>query len=359
MPDHPTDATQDTGGQPFRPAARCCFDRVLPRNLMRPQPLAAPRPGGRARAVAVRGTTWLNGSTLKVRFIGGNASQRATAREEAGWWQAVANLKFEFGDMPNADIRISFDANDGAWSMVGTDARSVPLNQATMNLGFLDGGTAAHEFGHAIGLGHEHSNPAGGIQWNEPAVIAALAGPPNFWDEATVRHNVFRKYSVDQINGTEFDPESIMLYAFPAEWTLNGVATRANEVLSRLDKEFIAGAKMYPRTSPGVAQPQPLTVGAARVEQAIGRPGEEDVFLLKAEAEGVYEIDTRGQTDVYMKLFGPGSPTALIAEDDDSGYGLNPRISRSLLPGDYYVQVRHYDRSSGTGRYTIGARRRG
>jgi len=36
-----------------------------------------------------------------------------------------------------------------------------------MNLGFLDGGTAAHEFGHAIGLAHEHQNPAGGIQWNE------------------------------------------------------------------------------------------------------------------------------------------------------------------------------------------------
>jgi hypothetical protein len=28
-----------------------------------------------------------------------------------------------------------------------------------MNLGFLDDGTAAHEFGHAIGLAHEHQNP--------------------------------------------------------------------------------------------------------------------------------------------------------------------------------------------------------
>ncbi len=63
-----------------------------------------------------------------------------------------------------------------------------------MNLGFLDGGTAAHEFGHAIGLGHEHQNPAGGIQWNEPVVLQNLAGPPNNWDEATIRHNVLNKY---------------------------------------------------------------------------------------------------------------------------------------------------------------------
>jgi len=69
-------------------------------------------------------------------------------------------------------------------------------------------------------------------------------------------------------------------------------------------------------------------------------------------------IDTQGKTDVYMKLFGPTSPTALIAEDDDSGYGLNPRISRPLLAGDYFVQVRHYDRSSGTGQYSIGVAKR-
>ena len=121
-----------------------------------------------------------------------------------------------------------------------------------MNLGFMDGGTTAHEFGHAIGLAHEHQNPAGGIQWNEEVVIRELAKSPNFWDEATTRHNVLRKYTADQINGTQFDPDSIMLYFFPAEWTLNGIGTKANEVLSALDKAFIAGAKMYPKTGPTV-----------------------------------------------------------------------------------------------------------
>jgi hypothetical protein len=65
-----------------------------------------------------------------------------------------------------------------------------------------------------------------------------------------------------------------------------------------------------------------------------------------------------GKTDVYMKLFGPNSPTALIEENDDSGAGLNPRITASLLAGDYFVQVRHYDRSTGTGKYSIGVKQR-
>jgi hypothetical protein len=75
-----------------------------------------------------------------------------------------------------------------------------------MNLGFLDGGTAAHEFGHAIGLAHEHQNPAGGIQWNEAIVISEMAKSPNFWDEQKTRHNILRRYSANQINGTAFDP---------------------------------------------------------------------------------------------------------------------------------------------------------
>ena len=223
-----------------------------------------------------------------------------------------------------------------------------------MNLGFLDGGTAAHEFGHAIGLAHEHQNPAGGIQWNEQIVIREMAKSPNLWDEQTTRHNILRKYSADQLNGTAFDPESIMLYFFPSSWTLNGIGTKANDVLSRIDKDFIAGAKMYPKAGGTTSNATELKVNALRRTLAsIGKVGEEDLYRFTAASDGSYVIDTRGPTDVVMKLFGPNSETALIAEDDDSGLDTNARIAANLIAGNYFVQVRHFNRNSGMGNYSI------
>lgn len=336
--------------------AHFCTDRLLPREQMLFQ--STVRRNGIARAIIPIGKLWMNGSTLRVRFLGGTAQQQAKAREQALWWTQFANLSFEFTDAADAEIRVTFDASDGAWSYIGTDNRSIPLNQATMNLGFLDGGTAAHEFGHAIGLAHEHQNPAGGIEWNESVVIQSLKGPPNNWDEATIRHNVLNKYRVDQIRGTDFDPDSIMLYFFPGSWVKSGIGTHANEVLSAVDKAYIASAQAYPKAKPTVLDATDIKVNAARRTSArIGEAGEEDLFRFKVDTGGSHIIDTKGPTDVVMRLFGPDSHTNVIAEDDDSGTGTNARIIADLLPGQYYAQVRHYNRAGGTGDYTIRVRR--
>lgn len=337
-----------------------CFDRILPRDLTRPM---------RTRSIAVAGAApdravfpdirklWINGSTLRVRFLEGSPEQQEVAREQAAWWTEHANLRFDFNDALDAEIRIAFDSGDGAWSYIGTDARSIPQDQPTMNLGFLDGGTAGHEFGHAIGLGHEHQNPAGGIEWNEAVVIRDLGGRPNFWTPEQVRHNVLEKYAVNQyLHGTTFDPDSIMLYAFPGTWTKSGQGTKFNQVLSALDKAFIASAEAYPRAG---TEPTVLTVNDTPAEAAIGKPGEEDIFHFTVAAAARHTIETSGNTDVVMKLFGPDSQTNMIAEDDDSGAGLNSKIVKDLSPGNYFIQIRHYSRERGTGAYRIGVRNHG
>jgi hypothetical protein len=333
-----------------------CTDRVLPTAQMRFQ--STVRRDGRTRAIMPIGKVWMNGSTLRVRFIGGSAAQHAMAKEQALWWTAFANLVFDFNQALDAEIRVTFDPDDGAWSYIGTDNRHIPTNQPTMNLGFMEGGTAAHEFGHAIGLAHEHQNPEGGIEWNEATVIQSLSGPPNNWDEATIRHNVLNKYSADQVQGTEFDADSIMLYFFPGSWVKSGVGTHANEILSAMDKAYIASAQAYPKTAPTVVDATELKVNAARRTKAsIGKPGEEDLYKFTVTTAGDHIIDTKGPTDVVMRLFGPDSQTNVIAEDDDSGQGFNARIAASLTPGQYYAQVRHYNRAGGRGDYTIRVRR--
>jgi hypothetical protein len=308
---------------------------------------------GRARAIIEFRKRWINGSTLRVRFMGGSPAQQDQVKEQAQWWteQGKANLRFDFNNAQDAQIRIGFDTSDGAWSYIGTDCSSIPLNQPTMNLGFMDGGTTAHEFGHAIGLAHEHQNPAGGIQWNRDAVIRDLSGPPNFWTVEQIEHNVLEKYSSDQIRGTEFDRDSIMLYAFPGSWVQGGQGTNSNEVLSAIDKAFIAGPEGYPSAAPQAIELPVIDLEGTQAQ--IGTAGEEDVFTFTASSAGRHTIETGGQTDVVMKLFGPNSQTTVIAEDDDGGDGNNSRIVADLLPGKYFVQIRHYNRAQGTGAYSI------
>jgi len=329
-----------------------CYDKILPRDLRRAIPFRAIETGGRTRAISPIGKLWPNGSTLSIQFLGGTAEQKDIVNRFAPQWTEYANLNFVFNDAPDADIRIAF-ANDGAWSYVGTDAKGIHVSQPTMNFGWLDEGVVLHEFGHAIGLAHEHQNPDKGIQWNEEAVIRDLSGPPNNWDIATIRHNVLRKYSHDQVNGTDFDAKSIMLYSFPAEWTLDGFHTEPNDVISDIDKQFAAGEKMYPGrgTDPKIVE---IEVQETQPLQAdIGKPGEEDLYKFKANTAGIYTIETGGETDLVMKLYGPDSQTLLIAEDDDSGQGYNPKITADLVAGEYLIQVRHYNTASGTGSYGI------
>jgi hypothetical protein len=157
--------------------------------------------------------------------------------------EPIVNLNFEFVEN-NGNVRISFDPEKGAYSLLGTDCLH-SKEETTMNLGWLDAATIMHEFGHVLGLIHEHQNPSGteSIDWNKEEVYK-WANETQGWDHDTTYHNILQKYDHNQLNASNFDPKSIMLYFFAPELTNNHKGTNNNKRLSKEDVEYIS--KIYP-----------------------------------------------------------------------------------------------------------------
>jgi hypothetical protein len=250
---------------------RICFDRVIPdayqparasaeRSLMRAMRstglISASEEPQKSRAAIITIKKWPDDlPTINCRFLDGDATQRKKVEAKAHIWEQYANIKFKFIASGDAHIRISFTADTGSWSAVGTDAlveRYFPKFQPTMNFGWLKANSddkeyervVVHEFGHALGLIHEHQNPKAKLKWNKSEVYRVFSGSPNFWTKQDIDHNILSKYSPEGIQNTNFDEDSIMLYMFSGSLFLNGVGTKNNTKLSKRDKEFIG--QQYP-----------------------------------------------------------------------------------------------------------------
>ncbi len=101
--------------------------------------------------------------------------------------------------------------------------------------------------------------------------------------------------------------------------------------------------------------PPTIQINGPAVQGSIGTANERNLYGFSVTAPGAYTIETAGNTDCVLRLFGPDSPTMLVAEDDDSGPGANSRIVANLEPGTYVAEVRHYS-PTGTGSYSISVR---
>ena len=216
---------------------------------------------GKGRAALFKPSHWGSKRILKVGFIGGSEAVRKRVAKHAQQWAATgAGLQFYFwtdaktgAEADAADIRVSFNRDGRSWSYLGTDA-TLPefAGQPTMNLGWLTEtlpeeqaqSVILHEFGHALGLIHEHQNPHKKIDWDEDAVIADLSGPPNNWDRKRILSNMFKAYDPKLLFATKVDAQSIMMYPIKASWTKNGFSVGFNVTLSSDDKRLIKEA--YP-----------------------------------------------------------------------------------------------------------------
>lgn len=307
------------------------------------------------QVAALTGKLWRPGRVLRVRFLDGDPRIQKRCVPYAKIWEQWANITFDFGSDPNAEIRVSFKYR-GSWSYVGADALAVDKAEPTMNFGWLTLDTAmdeyervvAHEFGHALGFIHEHQNPTANIPWNKEAVYEYYQGPPNYWTREQVDINLFTRYSADITRFSEFDSSSIMLYPIPAQFVLRPEAAVGwNKVPSETDRLY--SGILYPRTP----KPTPeLPVDGSHVAGEIGQMGEIDEFTFTISTAGRYRVETFGKLDTLILLFGPNSDSRMIAKDDDSGAGLNSRIVANLVAGRYLLRLRHFSNRT-TGPYEI------
>ena len=169
-PDQPCTAAFGTAGYP-------ALTRFVPGDIPAPARAAV-------RGVVVKSITWRPGETIKVCFRAGTQKARVRVAKHAGEWMNYANVILDFGDKDNPrscqgdnseGIKIDFvekGAAAGYWSQVGTNSRKVAHS---MNLGDMGRDElpfpeaearrlTMHEFGHALGMLHEHQSPEGQLR---------------------------------------------------------------------------------------------------------------------------------------------------------------------------------------------------
>jgi len=311
----------------------------------------------RASLIRIAEKKWVNGTLLHYYFLdepatwrGGDDQKDAVRAAFAQWKGLGIGLEFvEVDDARDAEIRISFDHNDGSKSYVGRDNIDYGTDPAdfTMNFGWdlttaYGRDTALHEIGHALGFSHEHQNPKSGIVWDEQEVLDYFAGPPNNWPEEQTRHNILRKLSSNETDGSDWDKDSIMHYQFPAGLIRQPETYRDNPLIpaSGLSSVDIAEAlRFYPSLDPTYPELRPFESHRIRIGA-----GEQVDFVIHPRYSREYIIQTFGRLDTVMVLFEEIDGAPVYYEgDDDSGTGLNAKIEARLMRGRTYIlRIRLY-----------------
>jgi len=341
-------AQKEGASSAMEPQLHCSVPRVKPREFG-PDVSAE-----RQDLLIITSNKWVNGTQLRYYFFeddlwGASNDEKEIVREGFGVWEDVGiGVSFtEVSSPDDAEIRIGFQQGDGYWSYIGTYILNIGQSERTMNFGQdlrrdsrgVD--VPVHEIGHTLGFPHSHQNPFSGIVWNRDAVIDYFSGSPNFWPLETIERNILDKLPRNLVEGSDWDPDSIMHYAFQAGLILqpqeyqNGLTPAPG--LSDVDIEQVRF--FYPATTLSYTELKPFELQRLSLSM-----GEQKDFSITPKATREYTIQTFGPMDSVMVLFEDSEGDfQFVAGDDDSGWNRNARLTLRLYAGRKYVlRIRLY-----------------
>ena len=296
---------------------------------------------------------WNTDRPIRVCFFGGSQNLRRRIAEVANLWtvNGETSLRFDFGDMDainscgqsgkRYEIRVGF-AYKGYWSTVGTDSVNLAAQyEQSMNLALFNinppepqefNRVVLHEFGHAIGLKHEHQiydSPCP-LEFDWDAIYEYLQGPPNNWDIDRINHNL---RPIQAKEGTyDFDKESVMLYTFPRYFYKSSdpqCYTTGNHSLS--DGDILAVRKIY-SNDPAVVSQQRVDAYNSYASQIrnLGISQREKIVAL-SNLDGIYNLENIS-TAIDQRIF-LGSQEQINYEDTfhNSNFYKNPSLKNLEL----------------------------